>query len=364
MKVLTVLGTRPEIIRLSRIVPKLDGLCEHVLVLAEQNPSPYLSTWFFDELGVRAPDHRLPMPGDGFAGRIGALLPAIAGVLEAERPDRVVVLGDTDSGLAAYVAARAGIPVAHLEAGNRCFDSRVPEEINRRLIDGVSTLLCPYTERSREYLRAEGVPAARIVVTGNPIGEVLAIARPAVEASAVLEQLGLAAGGYAVLTAHRQETVDVPDRLRAVVASATAVAADTGLTVVVSTHPRTRDRLEAAGIASSDLPGEPVRWCEPLGLADFVRLERDAALVLTDSGTVQEEACLLGVPCVTLRESTERPETVECGANLVVGVEPDAVRRGARLALARSRGWPIPAGYDAPAVADVVASAVLGRWSG
>jgi UDP-N-acetylglucosamine 2-epimerase (non-hydrolysing) len=362
VKVLTVLGTRPEIVRLSLIVPRLDALCEHVLVSTGQNPEPELSSWFFAETGLRAPDVTLTMPGDGFAARIGRLLPAVADVLRTERPDRMVILGDTDSGLSAYVAARLGIPVVHLEAGNRCFYMSVPEEVNRRLIDGLSALLCPYTERSRDYLMAEGVPASRIVVTGNPIGEVLAQAAPRVDASDVLARLGVEPGSYALATAHRQETVDVPQRLAHLVAAVERVAARHGLKVLVSTHPRTRDRLRAAGIEPRDDPDAPVRWLAPFGLADFLRLERDAALVLTDSGTVQEEACLLGVPCVTLRRSTERPETVEVGANVLAGIEPDAVARATALALTRPRGWPVPEGYDRPSVSAVVASAVLGRW--
>jgi UDP-N-acetylglucosamine 2-epimerase (non-hydrolysing) len=298
------------------------------------------------------------MTGEGFAERIGGLLGAFARTLAAERPDRVLVLGDTDSGMVAFVAARLGVPVAHLEAGNRCFDPRVPEEVNRRLIDHCSHLLLPYTDRSRSHLVAEGIPAARILVVGNPIGEVMAACRPMIEASPVLERLGLDAGRFVVATAHRQENVDHEPRLKAIVQAMEAVAADTGLPVLVSVHPRTRARLREAGIS----PSGPVRWCEPFGFPDFVRLTREAALVLTDSGTVQEEACLLGVPTVTLRDTTERPETVECGSNVLAGVEPDAVRVATRLALSRGRRWTPPAEYLRPHVADTVASAVVAPW--
>ncbi len=358
MKVLTVLGTRPEIIRLSRIVARLDELCHHVLVHTGQNVDPALSKVFFDELGLRTPDVHLAMAGEGFAERIGALLGPFARTLATERPDRVLVLGDTDSGVAAFVAARLGVPVAHLEAGNRCFDVRVPEEVNRRLIDHCSDLLLPYTERSRSHLLAEGISSARILVVGNPIGEVMAACRSMIDASAVLDRLGLQRGGFVVATAHRQENVDHRERLAAIVKALEAVAVDTGLPVVVSVHPRTRARLREAGIAGAG----SVRWCDPFGFPDFVRLTRDAALVLTDSGTVQEEACLLGVPAVTLRDTTERPETVECGSNVLAGVEPDAVRRATRLALSRGRNWAPPAEYLRPHVADTVASAVLGPW--
>ncbi len=248
MKVLTVLGTRPEIIRLGPLIELLDGLCDHVLVHTGQNSDPALSDVFFEELGVRAPDRYLGVEGPTFAARVAGVISSVGEVLAEERPDRLLVLGDTDSGLSALVAKRLGIHVFHMEAGNRCFDDRVPEEVNRRVIDHSSDVLMPYTERSRANLLAEGIDSASIFVTGNPIKEVMDRHAQAIDRSDVLERLGVEEGGYMVLTAHRQETVDIAGRLSSLVEGVTAIARELELPLVCSVHPRTRAKLESFGV--------------------------------------------------------------------------------------------------------------------
>lgn len=351
MKVMTVLGTRPEIIRLCRVIPRLDRACDHVLVHTGQNFDPRLSEVFLTELGVRAPDLTLEARGP-FAEQVGAILTGVDRVLEAERPDRVLILGDTNSGLAALVARRRGLPVYHMEAGNRCFDDRVPEEANRRVIDHCSDVLLPYTERSRQNLLREGIPPQRIFVTGNPIFEVLEHFRDRIDASDALVRLGVAPGGFFLATLHRAENVDSPARLAGLMEGLQRVAREFSRPVLVSTHPRLRDRL---GGATS---GEGVRFLEPFGFFDFVRLERTAAGVLSDSGTVQEECTIFGVPAVTLRDVTERPETLEHGANLLAGADPDRIVRCLRAALDREPVG-VPPEYLRPAVSQVVANLLL-----
>lgn len=364
MKVVTILGTRPEIIRLSAVIERLDDALGagsgHLLVHTGQNHDAGLSDVFFEQLGVRAPDRHLGISGAGLGARIGAILAGAEEVLREERPDRLLVLGDTDSGLAALIAKRLGVEVLHMEAGNRCFDDRVPEEVNRRVIDHSSDLLLPYTEGSRRNLLREGIDPRRVLVTGNPIGEVLERHRAAIDAAAapLLERLGVEPGGYLLLTAHRQETVDVEPRLRALVDGVLAVARERGLPVVASVHPRTRDRLRAFGIPFDD---GLLRGGGTFPFFEFVALERYARCVLSDSGTVQEECCILGVPAVTLRDTTERPETVECGSNVVSGVEPAAIVRAAAAALADPPRWTPPAEYLRTDVSATVARIVVGR---
>jgi UDP-N-acetylglucosamine 2-epimerase (non-hydrolysing) len=357
MKVLAVLGTRPEIIRLSRVIERLDRRCDLTLVHTGQNFDPTLSDVFFDELGVRAPDRYLGIEGDGFAHRVGRILTEIDPVLTEYAPDRLLVLGDTDSGLSAYVAKRRGVPVFHMEAGNRCFDDRVPEEVNRRVIDHSSDVLMPYTNRSRDNLLREGIHPSRILVTGNPIKEVMDLHEDRIAGSSALSELGVEPGGYLLLTVHRQETVDVEERLRSLVEGTVESANELGLPVVFSVHPRTRSRLEQFGLTVDE---EPFRPYEPFGFIDFVALERHARCVLTDSGTVQEECCIMGVPTVTVRDCTERPETVECGSNMLSGVEPEGIRRCLEVMLDDSRRWDPPPEYLVDDVSATVANIVLG----
>jgi UDP-N-acetylglucosamine 2-epimerase (non-hydrolysing) len=356
MRILAVLGTRPEIIRLSRVIERLDRHSELTLVHTGQNFDPSLSDVFFDELGVRAPDRYLGIAGDGFADRVGRILAAVDPVLAGVAPDRLLVLGDTDSGLSAYVAKRRGIPVYHMEAGNRCFDDRVPEEVNRRVIDHSSDVLMPYTNRSRDNLLREGIHPSRILVTGNPIKEVMDRHADGVESSKALTELGVESGGYMLLTVHRQETVDVEERLRSLLEGAVAGARELGVPLVFSVHPRTRSRIEEFGLTVDE---DPIRPFEPFGFLDFVALERHARCVLTDSGTVQEECCIMGVPTVTVRDCTERPETVECGSNVLSGVEADGIRRCLELMLDGSRSWDPPPEYLVDDVSATVANILL-----
>ena len=356
MRVMTILGTRPEIIRLSLIIQRLDGLCEQVLVNTGQNYDDNLSGVFFRELGVRKPDHELGARGS-FGEQIGAILPGIERLLLDVRPDRFLVLGDTNSSLAAIMAKRLGIPVYHMEAGNRCYDDRVPEEVNRRLIDHASTILLPYTERSRQNLLREGIPGDRIYVTGNPIFEVLTHFEKDISASTVHERLGVRPGEYLLATLHRAETVDVDDRLVSVVQALEAVATDAKRPLLWSVHPHTRRRMVELGIDADNLAG--VRCMEPLGLFDFIALEKAARCVLTDSGTVQEECSIFRVPSVTLRDVTERPETIEAGSNMLAGVRKDAILRAVRVALSSEPAWDPPQGYLDRGVASTVIKIVL-----
>jgi UDP-N-acetylglucosamine 2-epimerase (non-hydrolysing) len=358
MKLMTVFGTRPEIIRLSQIIPRLDRLCTHVLVHTGQNSDPQLSDVFFRELGVRAPDRHLGMTASDFPRQMADMFVRTSAALVEERPDRVLILGDTNSGLCAIVAARLGIPVFHMEAGNRCFDDRVPEEINRRIIDHCSSLLMPYTHRSKENLLREGIERDRILVTGNPIYEVLKVYDRSIQASDVLTRLGLEDGKYFLATFHRAENVDVEDRLESLVNSLEQVAAKFGHPMIVSVHPRTRDRLKRRGLNPRGL-----RMLEPLGFFDFVRLERCARTVFSDSGTVQEECAIFRVPNVTIRDVTERPETIECGSNVLSGGDPTDILRAAEVALTLPHSWQPPAEYVAEDVSATVAKIVLGYTS-
>ena len=354
-KVVTILGTRPEIIRLSRVIPLLDDLCDHVVVHSGQNFDDRLNGLFFRELGLREPNRSMEVRGDGFGDQIGQILARSEAIFRSEQPDSVLVLGDTNTGIAAFVAKRMGIRVAHMEAGNRCFDDRVPEEVNRRVIDHCSTVLMPYTHRSADNLVREGIERQRVYVTGNPIREVLDHHAGQIEAADPFSALGIEPGKYFLVTAHRTETVDDRGRLASLVAALNAAVDRFGTPAVVSLHPRTADKMQQFGIA----PGN-VRFVPPLGLFDFVRLEKDAFCVLSDSGTVQEECCILGVPTVTLRDVTERPETVECGSNILAGVEAERILPAIDIAV-RSKGrWSAPPEYLVGNVSETVAKIVLG----
>ena len=354
-KVVTLLGTRPEIIRLSRVIPLLDQSCEHVLVHSGQNFDDRLSGMFFRDLGVREPDRFMGVRGDGFGDQIGQILARCEEIFRAEAPDTVLVLGDTNTGLGAFVAKRMGIRVAHMEAGNRCFDDRVPEEVNRRVIDHSSTVLMPYTHRSAENLVREGIERRRIYVTGNPIKEVLDHYAPQVAAADPFSVLDVEPSKYFLVTAHRAENVDDPARLASLVEALNKTVEKYGMPVVASLHPRTADRMQQFGVAAGK-----VRFVPPLGLFDFVRLEKEAFCVLSDSGTVQEECCIFGVPTVTMRDVTERPETIECGSNLLAGVEADRILPAIDLAVRSAGKWTPTPEYLVDKVSDVVARIVLG----
>jgi UDP-N-acetylglucosamine 2-epimerase (non-hydrolysing) len=357
MKIMTVLGTRPEIIRLSAVIGLLDAHAEHVLVHTGQNYDDRLSRVFFDELGLRAPDEFLEVRSASFAGQLGQILERSYEVILRHRPDRLLVLGDTNSALTAIVARRLGIPVYHMEAGNRCFDDRVPEEVNRRVVDHSSSILMPYTERSRENLVAEGIAGNRIYVTGNPIHQVIDRFATQIGASRVLEEYDLKAGRYFLVTAHRSENVDSGDRLRNLLSGFRMLQQKYGYPIVYPLHPRTRSRATAAGI---ELNEEGIRLLPPVGFFDFVRLEQNAFCILSDSGTVQEEACLFGVPNVTLRDVTERPETLECGSNILSGVDPFMIDSAVRMVTSQGGAWRPPREYLEPCVAEAVCRIVLG----
>lgn len=360
MKIMTILGTRPEIIRLSRIIEKLDRLAErHVLVHTGQNFDSSLSDLFFQELGVRQPDHYLGAHGETFGEQIGEIITLAERVLRKEQPDRVLILGDTNSALTSVVAKRLGIPVYHMEAGNRCYDDRVPEEVNRRIIDHSSDLLMPYTERSRMNLLREGIDGHRIFVTGNPILEVIGHHEERIEQSNALTRVGVEPQKYFLVTMHRSENVDVEERLRSLMEALRALQGKYNLPIIISTHPRTRSVMSRFDINTNANNG--LIFHEPFGLFDFIALERNAFCVLSDSGTVQEECCIFRIANVTLRDVTERPETLECGSNILSGVDPVTIVRCVGMVLDRKPDWSIPPEYLARNVSDTAIRIVLGQ---
>lgn len=359
MKIMTVLGTRPEIIRLSRVMARLDELTEHTLVHTGQNYDAKLNELFFQELGVRAPDHVMSARGS-VGAQLGTILLETERLLQSEKPDRLLILGDTNSGLAAIIAKRMGIPVFHMEAGNRCYDDRVPEEVNRRIIDHSSDILMPYTERSRQNLLREGFAGERIFVTGNPILEVIRHYEPAIARSDVLSRLQLEAGKYFLVTAHRAENVDVEERLFQLTHALDRLAKEYQVPVIVSTHPRTRSRMQSTRVKSDNAE---VRFLEPFGFFDFIALEKQALCVLSDSGTCQEECTIFGVPTVTLRDVTERPETIERGTNILSGVEPALVLSCVKKVLSRAWAGSAPPEYLVENVSETVLNLVLGYSS-
>lgn len=335
MKVVTIVGTRPEIIRLSRVIHRLDSTVDHVLVHTGQNYDYELNQVFFEDLGLRKPDHFLNVDTSSLGHVLGETLIKSEQILGAEQPDAVLVLGDTNSCIAALMAKRMQIPVYHMEAGNRCFDENVPEETNRRLIDHVADFNLVYTEHARRNLLAEGLHPRRVLKTGSPMREVLDAYRDGIMASDILAKRGLNEGEYLLVSAHREENVDLPDRLRALLASLTAVQESTGLPIFVSTHPRTRKRL--AALTDSPVPAN-ITYSDPLGFFDYNRLQLGAACVLSDSGTIAEESSLLGFPAVTLRDSIERPEALDTGAIMMTGLLPADVVAAVQVAISEGRG--------------------------
>ncbi len=355
MKIMTIFGTRPEIIRLSVLLGKLDASCQHVTVHTGQNYDQRLSDIFLRDLKVRPPDEHLGIKAHGFGDQIGRILSGVDALLELHRPDRILILGDTNSALSSIVAARRRIPVYHMEAGNRCYDDRVPEEVNRRIVDHTSTVLLPYTRQSKEHLLKEGIPEERIFVTGNPIKEVIDNFSEEISASAVLESLDVAEGGYFLVTAHRAENVDVEERILNIAEFLQTLAKDYDVPVLVSVHPRTAERFARHGIVA----GNGVRFLEPLSFFDFIKLEMNAMAVLTDSGTVQEECCIFTVPNVTIRDVTERPETLQCGSNVLSGVDVARVTAAVRSVLSVTPSWIPPEEYLVNDVSDRVLDIIL-----
>lgn len=327
LKVMTVVGTRPEIIRLSRVITRLDAEAAHQLVHTGQNWDPQLSDVFFKELGLRQPDHWLNVPVTSLGAVLGGVLTGIEPLLLQERPDAVLVLGDTNSCIAALMAKRLEIPVFHMEAGNRCFDENVPEEINRRMVDHIADFNLCYTEHARRNLLAEGLSTRRVFVTGSPMAEVLDAYHDQIEASDALHRLGLIPQRYLLVSMHRQENIDDPARLEILVRAIEDVALTTGLRAVVSTHPRLRKRLATAGRRAN----AAIEFLEPFGYLDYNKLQRNARCVLSDSGTISEESAISGFPAVTIRSSMERPEALDTGSIVLTGIDVDGIRRAVEL---------------------------------
>ncbi len=357
---MTIFGTRPEIIRLSPIMKILDQHCEHITIHTGQNFQESLSDIFIKDLEVRTPDVHLGIQSKSFGEQIGQILTKTDEVLEKYKPDKVLILGDTNSALSAIVAARRGIPIFHMEAGNRCFDNRVPEEVNRRIIDHSSTILLPYTERSKENLVKEGIERERIYVTGNPIKEVLDIFSQKIEASSSLEKFGEKPFEYFLVTLHRLENVDLPERLNQIFNSFNQIVEKFNKNMLISVHPRTAEKLTKFGLKPNS---DKIKMLEPLGFFDFVKLEKNALAVLTDSGTVQEECAIFGIPNVTLRDVTERPETIECGSNILSGADGISILSSLEIAISQPANWKPPSEYLVENVAQVVSKIVLGYTS-
>lgn len=321
LKVMTVVGTRPEIIRLSRVMALLDEHCDHIIVHTGQNYDYELNQVFFDDLKLRKPDYFLNAAGGSAAETIGNVIIGIDKVLETEAPEAMLILGDTNSCLSVIPAKRRKIPVFHMEAGNRCFDDRVPEEINRRIVDHSADINMPYSDIAREYLLAEGIPADRIIKTGSPMFEVLSFYRPGIEASIALKDAGVEAGRYFLVSAHREENVDSEKNLRQLHGTLNAIAETYDEPILVSTHPRTRKRIDAL-----QLKFDPrVRLLKPFGFLDYNALQMHAHAVLSDSGTISEESSILGFPALNIREAHERPEAMEEGAVMMVGLGSDRI---------------------------------------
>lgn len=342
---MTIVGTRPEIIRLTRVIQRLDRCVDHVLVHTGQNYDYTLNQVFFDDLELREPDHYLGVDTSSLGSVLGGTLVGIERLLAAERPDAVLILGDTNSSISALMAKRMRIPVYHMEAGNRSFDENVPEEINRRVVDHISDFNLVYTEHARRNLLAEGLHPRRIMLTGSPMGEVLKTFRGRIDASDVLDRLHLSARQYFLVSAHREENVDSSERLSSLIDCLRAVREEWDQRVIVSTHPRTRKRLEALE-GFDGLDG--IEFMDPFGFHDYNQLQIGATCVLSDSGTISEESAILGFPAVTLRDSMERPEALDTGTILMTGLKPGEVVRHVRAAIEMyTDGVPdIPAEYQ------------------
>lgn len=334
LRVATIVGTRPEIIRLSRVIDALDRHCDHVLIHTGQSYDYELNGIFFEDLGVRAPDRFLEAAGSNAAETIGRIISSADKALADVGPDAVLMLGDTNSCLAVIPAKRRRIPTFHMEAGNRCFDMRVPEEINRRIVDHTADINLTYSDIARQHLLAEGLPSDRVIKTGSPMYEVLMHYAPKIAASDVLGRLGLRPGLYFVVSAHREENIDSERNFRGFVDTLNAVAQCYGLPMVVSTHPRTRKQIESAGLALDSR----IVLLKPLGFTDYVRLQQDAKAVLSDSGTITEESSILNFRALNLRDAHERPEGMEEAAVMMVGMNPGRVMQGLAVLEAQSTG--------------------------
>ena len=334
LRVMTIVGTRPEFIRLSRVIDKLDTYCDHVLVHTGQSYDYELSEIFFKELSIRTPDVFLEAAGETGVQTVGQILIEVDKLFEQDRPDAVLILGDTNSALAAIAAKRRHIPIFHMEAGNRCFDFRVPEEINRKIVDHIADINLPYSTLARDYLLAEGLPADQIIKTGSPLREVLTHYAKQIAKSTILRKLKLKPGQYFVVSAHREENVDSPQNLSRLITLLNLLAVRFGLPVIVSTHPRTQARLAKLKLETNPL----VRFEKPFGFFDYVTLQQNARCVLSDSGTITEESSILNFPALNLREVHERPEGMEEGSVILVGLNSERVLQALELLMSQTRG--------------------------
>jgi UDP-N-acetylglucosamine 2-epimerase (non-hydrolysing) len=359
LKVMTVVGTRPEIIRLSRVIAKLDQYTDHILVHTGQNYDFELNEVFFQELEIRKPDYFLEAAGKNAAETIGNTIIKLDPILEEVQPEALLVLGDTNSCLSAIPAKRRQIPIFHMEAGNRCFDQRVPEETNRKIVDHTADINMTYSDIAREYLLREGLPPDRIIKTGSPMFEVLNHYGPKIDGSDVLSRLGLKQGDYFVVSAHREENIESERCFNKLVEILNGVAAHYGKRVIVSTHPRTRNRVERMGVIFND----KVDLLKPLGLCDYVHLQKNALAVLSDSGTINEESSILNFPALNIREAHERPEGMEEAAVMMVGLELNRVLQGLEILKDQTRGddrlLRQIADYSMPNVSDKVLRIIL-----
>lgn len=364
LKVVTILGTRPEIIRLSRVMARLDTFCDHRIVHTGQNYDHALNEVFFSDLGLRKPDHFLGAGGGTLGETLGKILSESEKVLLAEKPDAVLVLGDTNSSISAMMARRMKIPVYHMEAGNRSFDRNVPEETNRKVIDHIADFNLVYTEHARRHLLSEGMSHRRIYLTGSPMREVLTHYLPQIRASDVVKRLGLKPAGYVVASLHREENVDNRQRLQQLVEALNALSQNQSMPVIVSTHPRTRKRLDAltgAALAPS------VQWMTPFGFHDYNALQMNAYCTISDSGTIAEEASILGFAAITPRDAIERPEALDTGSIIVTGLQRDAILDGVAAVTraqaerkAAGQAMPVPDDYCITNTAERVVNLILG----
>ena len=334
LKVMTVVGTRPEIIRLSRIIPKLDQFFDHTLVHTSQNFDYELNEIFFEELGIRKPDVFLNIAADSFALTASNLFKEIDPVYETYKPDALLILGDTNSALAAIPAKRRKIPIFHMEAGNRCFDQTVPEEINRKIVDHIADINLTYSTIAREYLLREGLPPDQVIKTGSPLYEVLSFYKPKIERSDILKKLDLTAQDYFLVSAHREENVDAPENLQKLVLLLEALAKRFTKPIIISTHPRTQKRLAELNIKANSL----IRFLKPFGFIDYVALQINASCVLSDSGTITEESSILNFPALNLRNVNERPEGFEVGAVMMTGFSSDRIFQALEILESQARG--------------------------
>ena len=370
LKVLTVVGTRPEIIRLSRVMALLDEHVDHIIAHTGQNYDYELNEIFYKDLDLRKPDFFLNVDVSSLEASVGDIIRKSGELLRKEKPDALLVLGDTNSCLSAYMAKRLHIPIFHMEAGNRCFDFNVPEEINRRVIDHIADFNLVYTEHARRHLISEGLPHRRIYLTGSPMYEVLNHYRPKIDASVILETLKLTKGQYFVVSVHREENVDNPENLRRILLILNRMAEEYGVPVIVSTHPRTRKRLEASdNLKMNSL----IRFLKPFGFTDYVHLQMNALCTVSDSGTISEESAILNFPAISLRNSMERPEAQDAGTIILTGFNQSIVINSIKIALQENVKQPLkqpPSEYSVPDTSWRVLKLIQGlsslsnRWHG